>query len=359
MRRSLCLSAAAALILLASLAYWYGLRPDDGAADENASLTIYSTTDLAEFVPVIADFRAIYPGITVDYIELDAAPLYRRFLEEQASGRPGADLLLSSAMDLQVKLVNDGYAAPHYSQSGQAVPAWARWRDEAFGFTFEPAVMVFNTRQMSGRPLPQSRRELLEAIRGDPDFWRGGVGTYDITTSSVGYLIASQDDRLSSEFSALLKAFGDVGVRVEDNTSTLLDQLRAGRLKVGYNLLGSYARHMLDQGAPLTIVYPGDYTLAVLRTALIPRDAPNPRSAHLFLEYLLSIRGQRLLETRTGLSAIREEVAQELGRFGLSQAEIGLLRPIGLGPGLLVYLDQRKRRRLLDNWSTLVREPAD
>lgn len=332
---------------------------DPQAEGSSDRLRIYSTTDEKEFAPIIDDFRDQYPGIVVEYLELDAAPLSERFLAEAAAGRPAADLLLSTAMDLQAKLVNDGYAAPHDSPSAEALPEWARWRNEAFGITFEPAVLVYNTAAMAGRPLPQSRRELLEAIRSDPEFWRDSVGTYDIKGSSVGYLLASQDDRLSSEFSALLKAFGDVGVRVEDNTATLLDLLREGRLKVGYNLLGSYARGLIDDGAPLAIVHPEDYTLAVLRTAVIPRDAPHARSAHRFLEYLLSVRGQRLLETRTGLSAIREEVARENSGYSRSPADVGLLRPITLGPGLLVYLDDQKKLRLLDNWASLVSPPAN
>lgn len=349
--------AALALVLAVGLLSRSPGGPD--TTEHGGELRIYSTTDENEFAPIVDDFRTLHPDIAVEYVELDAAPLRDRFLAEQASGRHSADLLLSTAMDLQAKLVNDGFAAPHESPSAQALPEWARWRNEAFGITFEPAVMVYNTDAMHGRPLPKSRRALLEAIRGDPEFWRNSVGTYDITSSSVGYLLASQDVRLSSEFSALLKAFGDVDVQVEDNSSTLLQMLNRGQLKVGYNLLGSYARGLVEQGAPLAIVYPADYTLAVLRTALIPRDAPHPRSAHLFLEYLLSVRGQRLLETRTGLSAIRQEVAEETGRFGLSQAEIGLLRPITLGPGLLVYLDDQKRRRLLENWTSLVSVPAD
>lgn len=360
MRKPTWLGGMAAVLLLL-LAVWLlpvGVR-DPEVANGGDRLLIYSTTDEKEFAPLIDDFRSLYPAITVEYLELDAAPLFDRFLAEQASGRPAADLLLSTAMDLQAKLVNDGHAAPHDSPSAQALPEWARWRNEAFGITFEPAVMVYNTDSMAGRPLPQSRRALLEAIRNDAGFWRDSVGTYDIESSSVGYLLASQDVRLSSEFSALLKAFGDVGVRVEDNTATLLELLRRGELKVGYNLLGSYARGLIDAGAPLAIVYPADYTLAVLRTAVIPRSAPNPRSAHLFLEHLLSVRGQRLLETRTGLSAIRAEVARETGRSGLSQEEVGLLRPITLGPGLLVYLDDQKKRRLLANWQSLVNTPVN
>lgn len=359
MRRLAYLGGAATLLSL--LAAWLlpaVLRSPDIPPDGDR-LVIYSTTDEKVFAPIISDFRNLYPGIVVEYFELDAGPLFDRFLAERAAGSPVADLLLSTAMDLQARLVNDGHAARHDSPSARALPEWARWRNEAFGITFEPAVLVYSTRAMGGRPLPQSRRALLEAIRSDPDFWRGAVGTYDIRSSSVGYLLASQDDRLSSGFSALLKAFGDSGVRVEDNTATLLELLRRGRLKVGYNLLGSYARSLIDEGAPLAIVYPEDYTLAVLRTAVIPRDAPHARSAHLFLEYLLSVQGQRLLETRTGLSAIREDIALGAGRLDGSPAEVGLLRPITLGPGLLVYLDERKKHRMLANWESLVSAPAD
>ncbi|MEZ5532128.1 MAG: ABC transporter substrate-binding protein [Steroidobacteraceae bacterium] len=344
---------------LAAIAGLLGRSSAPPAVDSAALLTIYSTTDLADFAPVIEDFERAYPDISVNYVELDASPLYQRFLREQAAGRPVADVMLSSAMDLQTKLVNDGYVMPHVSQNALALPNWARWRNEAFGFTFEPAVMVYNTRAMAGRPMPRSRRELLDAIRSDHSFWSGGVGTYDIATSSVGYLLASQDMRLSNEYSALLKAFGDVGVRREDNTATLLDELRRGELKVGYNLLGSYARRLIKDGAKLTIVYPGDYTLALLRTAVIPKSAPNPRAAHLFLEYLLSLPGQRTLETRTGLRAIRGEVSEEQGHRALSQFQVGEMRPITIGPGLLVYLDAQKRRGLLENWIGLVGPPAE
>lgn len=363
MTRRRWITGTALLLVAAAVLYgalrWDELREARKSAGQPGRLTIYSTTDLSEFAPVIEDFHDVHPGVVIEYFDLDAMPLYERFVAEEARGEPRADLLLSSAMDLQVKLVNDGYAAMHHSDNSLALPEWARWREEAFGFTFEPAVLVFNTRLMGDRRLPQSRDELLDAVRNDPAFWRDAIGTYDIATSSVGYLIASQDARLNGNFSALLKAFGDVDVQVADNTATILERLRSGELKAGYNLLGSYARRVVADGAPLAIVYPRDYTLAVLRTAVIPRSAPHSAEARQFLDYLLSIRGQRVLENRTGLSAIRDEVAEGGRRFELSSAAAGTLRPIALGPGLLVYLDDVKRRRLLDNWTNLARKPEE
>lgn len=323
-----------------------------------SALTIYSTTDTAVFDPVLRDFRSLNPDITVCYVELDAAPLYERFLHETDAGHPQADVLLSTSMDLQVKLVNDGYAMPHLSENARAMPAWARWRDEAFGFTFEPIVMVFNREAMAGQAIPQSRQELLQLLKRDPRRWHRRVGTYDVSRSGAGYLMASQDARQSSEFGALIETFGDAAMQTEERTADLLDRLETGDLAIGYNLLGSYARKRVDNGAPLVIVYPQDYTLALSRTAVLPKNAPNPASAHKFLEYLLSLRGQRMLAVQGGLPAIRHELGGPYDRLGLAVAQVGLLRPIALGPGLLVYLDRQKRQRLLGSWRAIIGEPA-
>lgn len=326
-------------------------RPDAGlAASEPSRLVIYSTTDTQIFRPVIEDFRRLYPTVDVRYVELDAAALNGRYLDETAKRRPSADLLLSSAMDLQVELVNDGYGVPHLSQNAAKLPNWARWRNEAFGITFEPAVMVYNTRLLAGHAMPKSRPELLRDLRRDPAFWRRRIGTYDVAKSSVGYLLVSQDARQSSDFGALVEAFGASGARTSTSTAALLDAIEAGRLALGYNLLGSYARARVDRGAPLRIVYPADYTLAVSRTAVLPRNAPHRAAAHAFLEYLLSLRGQRVLAKLSRLSASRPEVVGPYSQLGIAESQIGPLRPIPLGPGLLAYLDQQKRQRLIGTW---------
>jgi iron(III) transport system substrate-binding protein len=355
-RREMLVSLAASLAALPVALAPRGARaaayPAAGVA--TSTLTLYSTTDTVVFEPVIADFQAQHPGVAVRYEELDAGDLYERHLAERRAQLPGADLLLSSAMDLQVKLVNDGYAAPHRSANARALPGWARWRDEAFGFTFEPAVMVFNRAAMAGRAVPRSRAELLQSLVRERDFWRDRVGTYDIARSSVGYLLASQDARLSSEFGALLEALGTLGLRTGQRTADLLDRVARGELAMAYNLLGSYALTRVDAGAPLEIVHPDDYTLAVTRTAVIPASATQPGAAHRFLEYLLSLRGQRTLAARSRLPAVRPELAAAAGPPGVAEARVGALRPIPLGPGLLVYLDQQKRRRMLATWQDVV-----
>jgi iron(III) transport system substrate-binding protein len=337
------------LLMLPLLAKEYPSR-----GGKEGTLTLYSTLDTAVFEPLVMDFQQVHPGISVRYENLDATPQYERYVREERAGTHKADVLISTAMDLQIKLVNDGYAARHLSLSTSALPTWARWRNEAFGFTFEPAVMVFNRQAMKGRAIPQSRAELIDQIRRDPGFWRGKIGTYDISKSSVGYLLASQDVRHSSEFGALVEAFGDVNLQVEEHTATLLDRIASGDLIAGYNLLGSYARTYPGSDRNFLLVYPRDHTLVVSRTVVISKNAPNPALAHRFLEYLLSVRGQRVMATQCGLPPIRQELDGVYERLGVNESQIGVLRPVQLGPGLLVYLDQEKRRQMLDVWRAIL-----
>lgn len=324
------------------------------AGEFKSTLTIYSTTDLAVFAPVVREFQRLNAGIAVQYEELESSALYDRFLQDLSQRKPRADLLLSSSMDLQVKLVNDGYAAPHVSENARSLPAWARWRDQAFGFTFEPAVMVFNRQAFAGRALPQSRGDLINLLRREPTIWRGRIGTYDISKSSVGYLLASQDARQSSEFGLLVESLGDAQVKIAQRTAVLLDRLESGELAIGYNLLSSYAQKRIADGAPLMIVYPRDYTLVVSRTAVLPSTAPNSAAAHRFLEYLVSIRGQQVLADQGGLPAIRNEVAGSQSQLSIIDVTVGPLRPVVLGPGLLVYLDAQKKRRFVANWYSTI-----
>jgi iron(III) transport system substrate-binding protein len=348
-RRAICAGLVAACCgLTPALASPGGVYPAKGRQRE--FLTIYSTTDTNVFRHVILDYQQTRPGVTVRYLDIEAGRLYERYLREAGEGRPQADVLLSSAMDLQVKLVNDGFAMPHISETAMALPSWARWRNEAFGFTFEPAIMAFNRKAMQGKRVPQTRAELVDAIRADPAFWRGRIGTYDVSRSSVGYLLAAQDFRSSSDFGALVESFAESEVVIEEHTSTLLERIQSGRLVAGYNLLGSYARAQPGIEKSLALVYPRDHTLVLSRTAIIARNAPHPELAHDFLEYLLSPRGQRVLASRSSLPPIRGDADTASDRLGVDPSEIGILRPIPLGPGLLVYLDQHKRRRILESW---------
>jgi iron(III) transport system substrate-binding protein len=140
-------------------------------------------------------------------------------------------------------------------------------------------------------------------------------------------------------------------VKLYTNSAAIIDRVATGRFVLGYNILGSYARAMGATRPDLGIILPEDYTIITSRVAIVPRAARSPALGALFLDFLLSVQGQRVIASKSGLGAVHPSVDME-GSAKAMQARLGArLRPISVGPGLLVYLDQAKRRRLLEQWN--------
>src|SRR6478735_7987590 len=76
---------------------------------------VYGNADTVAMRPLIAAFRRAYPGVAVRYDDLQSSTIYDRVVAEARAHTAGADLVWSSAMDLQAKLINDGYAQSYLS----------------------------------------------------------------------------------------------------------------------------------------------------------------------------------------------------------------------------------------------------
>lgn len=314
---------------------------------ESAQLTIESTTDLVIFEPIIRAFQEVRPGVAITYRELTTNELSAHIAAACDNREFVADLIVSSSIGQQLKLVNDGCARSPGPELGSVLPDWARWRDELFGLTFEPAVIVYNKAWFSGRDIPKSRFDLIDLLRDSDDF-RARVGSYDIEASGVGYLFAFQDAIQASTWGRLVEGLGRNAAQLFCCTSEILDRVADGRLLVGYNVLGSYALSHVEGDPRLGIVLPNDYTLIMARAGFISRDAASPDLARAFLAFMLSERGREILSGEARLlspidgSALIAELAGD--------PDPQTLRPITLSPALLVGLDAAKRRIFLQQW---------
>jgi len=313
-------------------------------------LVIYSSTDIERMLHLLEAFQRLHPKMRIDYHLLDTLDIYRRASSEIDDGNPTGDLLLSSAMDLQIKLVNDGYAANHSSAETETLPDWANWRDQAFGFTYEPAVMVYNQALVPQLAEVTTRFDLAQSLTFDVGYLRNRIVTYDPERSGLGYLFGTHDAIQSEDFWYLARSLGDMRVGLETSSATMIDKVASGEALIAYNVLGSYARARVRENPDLAITIPRDYCLVMSRIALISRTARNPEAAGLFIDFLLSREGQKLIANDASLYSLRDDIQGEATAANLRQAAEGPLIPIHLGPGLLVYLDKMKRREFLARW---------
>ena len=178
-------------------------------------LSVHGATDLSAMEPLIRDFQVLAPNVTIEYSEYVTNDLFNLASTECNAKQGTMDLVLSSSVDQLVKLVNDGCGTSYRSPLTLQLPSWTRWRDEIFGFTFEPAVIVFNRDLVPPEDVPRTRVELLNLLRSKPEKYNGKIGSYDIAQSGIGYLFASYDARGTAIFGRLLEAFGRADLVVQ------------------------------------------------------------------------------------------------------------------------------------------------
>ena len=321
------------------------------AAEREGNLVIHSTTDLAIAAPVIDDFQALYPRIEVQYQDMNSTDLYNTYLSDVLTSPTTADVVWSSAMELQFRIVDAGQAEPYDSPEAAKLPGWAIWKNLAFGTTYEPIVIAYNRRQLAPDEVPQSHADLTRLLTEKRGRFAGKVATYDVERSGLGFLLAAQDQRASEQYWPLAAALGAAGARTVATTEAILAGVGSGGDLIGYNALGSYANRDAKPESAVGIVFPQDYTLVVTRVMFVGKKAVNPNAAKLWVDYLLSPRGQKALADRAGLAPIRTDVESANSATAIAATLGARARPIAVGPDLIgPFAEPAKRLAFLRQW---------
>jgi len=333
------IAAIAALNIAASAASGFELEAHKTFPVQNAEheLRIISTADIDAFEPIIRGYQAANPTVAVDYSIASSTELMKAVYDENAQ----FDLAISSAMDLQTKIANDGLAQTYRSPQTDSLPDWAKWRDLVFSFTQEPAVLVVSQAFFADFDTPKNRDDLIRLLREHPEQFRGKVGTYDVRSSGLGYLFATQESRNSENYWRLTEVIGRLQPRLYCCSSDMISDVANGRLAMAYNVLGSYAESRLAETPGIAIIEMDDFQSVMLRTVLIPGNARNVKSAQEMVDYLVTLGSRPKIAAVSALPPINADAL----------SENDALRPIRLGPGLLVFLDRLKRDNFIRSWT--------
>lgn len=313
-------------------------------AVREGTLRIDAATGLLADVDLTNSFKRLYPGIELDYRRAISSELHANIVRESATGQATADIFISSAMDLQFKLVNDGFAQTYESPEKPHLPEWAVWNDQAYAIAADPLVFAYNEALTPAEDVPRSHHELTDLLRRKPDRYRGKVASYSPERSGTGYLYYTQDLMLSRDTLDLVRAVARTQPRFYVSGVQTGDKLVRGEHLLAYNMVNSHMVARQQQYPHIGIVFPSDYTLVMSRIAFIPRTARHPAAARLFLDFLLSELGQTLMAARH-MQPIRNGVAA-IGPAPPPE----VIRRIRFGPALLANLDEYRRRRVLHEW---------
>lgn len=314
-------------------------------------VVLYTTVGRGMAEPLVHDFRMLYPDIRVELNEVKPRELYERFRKEVDAGSPSGDVIWSSAMDLQMRLVSDGYAQTYMAPDTPKLPAWAVFRDLAWSITLDPIVFIYNKQLISEEIVPKTHIQIVRLIREQPEILKGRVGITDPEKNSLALLLLGKDASIWPHIWDLAAALGRTEVKAFDSTNLTIDLVSEGRLAFAYNAVGSYALLKQRRAPDLMIVYPKDYILAYSKIAFISKSARQPNAAKLLVDYLLSQRGQLAMAERAQLFPVRNDIEGRSTARMLTHEMGERLKPIAMDYSPSDSTEENQRRLLLRRWN--------
>ncbi|MDF3606691.1 extracellular solute-binding protein [Paracoccus sp. DMF-8] len=315
------------------------------AAKVEGRVSVYSALDAALAQRLVTDFQELHPEIKVDYVDQSTTEIYNRAISEAAAGSGTADILLSSSMDLQYKLMSDGVVSDFTLPDTTALQPWSHAPSAVYGFTQEPLVIVYNKRLVPEADVPANRKELIELL-AKPEYL-DKVATIDPERIGTGFMFFTLDERADPDnFWTLADALGKARVKLYTSTGAMLEKVTSGEHLIAYNIIGSYAAERAKADSAIGVVYPDDYINAISRLAMIPKTAPHPNAGQVFLEYLVSERAQQIL-LASSFGTVRTDLSPATV---VPEDKAALVRPTTVDDSLLHYLDQSTRLQFIRRW---------
>ncbi|HEX9145371.1 MAG TPA: extracellular solute-binding protein [Candidatus Binatia bacterium] len=274
-------------------------------AKKEGNLVFYGTMSSPDMVRVVQAFESKYPFIKVQTFRANSERVLNKILTEARAGSYFVDAINLDGINGWVLREKD-MLQPYKSAETEAYPE--AFRDPTglmpCCLYIVTNVIGYNTNLVSKKDAPKSFFDLLEAK------WRGKLG---------------MDADESEWFSALIAVWGKEktvdffrGIMKQKPSlhrgHTLLAQLTAaGEFPVAVNVFGYRPLEMQSQGAPIEIVN-ADPVMSRPWGVFLAKHAPHANAGRLFIDYVLSVEGQRILAS-LGRTVVRPGVPQKFSRL--------------------------------------------
>lgn len=209
------------------------------------------------------------------------------------------DLFWSSAMDLQLQLIEEGHARPFACKWTESLPSWARFEQLGYSTTLEPIVNLINKDIWPINSLGGNYDEILESLSQYKASDVIRVAMFDIRKNGLSSLLMAHAMRTEVNFINFISTIAEsehVKVDLYGSNPPMMRALESQTTHLCINVLGSYAVRALSEISTAARATGKSESIGVSRVAFIPLKAKNPKGAELLLEYILSPEGQCKLD---------------------------------------------------------------
>lgn len=281
----------------------------DGSRSENA-LTVFSNVGEVNWRPVLDAFKAKYPWINVQTLDLGASEVFERHYADAASGANTADILLSSSAPNWLEVEDKGMIEPYVSAEAANVPDWAKPLDGLYTISVDPYVIAYNKLLLPPDQYPKSLSDIAAAATKDPGSYNKRMGTYGPNTT--GFAQALFNAYAEHGGQKTLDTFKTIGPMTElyRSVGPVLEKITTGEYMAGYFISGITLFPLMQDPARAQVIgwtFDADGVAMAERNFAILKTSQHPNSAKLFTDFLLSRDGQQAVGIG-GLVPFRSDV---------------------------------------------------
>jgi len=262
-------------------------------AKKEGKLIWYTSMSTLSVKPLVTMFLEDYPYVKVEFVHVSTGRIINRINTESVAGKSLFDVVSANSL-----AVIGNQLSPYLSREVAAYPRdirdpQGRWT----GFDYNYYILAYNTRMVSEKEIPKDYEDLLHPK------WKGKIsidaGDYLWYGALVSAWGMSKTDRYMNQL-----AIQNIQFR---SGHTLITQLiAAGESPLGFPYANTTER-LKEQGAPVDWVDTLDPIVTGLNYIGISAKPNNPNAARLFIDFILSKKGQEIIRS-LGRLPVRADV---------------------------------------------------
>lgn len=281
-------------------------------AQPSGVLRLYTSQPDADAAITKAAFEAAHPGVTVEIFRSGTEQVIARFLLEAEAGAPQADVLLvADAPTFELLKARDLLESYRSISAGAIDARYADPEGYYYGTKVLTTLIVYNT-NLVDTPI-QSWAELAALPAGQvvmPSPSYSGAAAYNLG-------VITRDASLGWEW---YEALASNDVFLTQGNGAVLRTVANGERPYGA-VVDFLPIRAAAQGSPVGVVYPSEGVPAITEPVGIVKGTPNLAAARAFVDFLLSVEGQRVA-VGMGYMPLRPDVAPPAGFPSLSDLTI-------------------------------------
>ena len=270
---------------------------------QDKTVVLYTSLAPTESGPLGKAFEK-KTGIKVEIWRALSEKVVQRALTEHQAKRYAVDVIETNGPEMEMLAREQLFAelkSPYLADiPPSAIPKHRQWVPDRVNFF----VVAYNTKKVHQEDLPLSYQGFLDQR------WRGRIGIEATDVEWMSTLMKKWGDKAGTAF---FQRLSDMKPDMRKGHVLLAELIAAGEIPVGLTVYNANAESLKRRGAAIDWV-PVQPVVARPQGIGIARNAPNPKAAAAFVDFVLSPEGQQLLESM-GRVPVSTKVKTHLNQF--------------------------------------------